>query len=120
MCDYETLDLAALCNVESAELGDLPPVPAGAQAIHGIPFLVGSPEGRLLGFGDGYVEIENVKRVGGIAVGLATDEPDCMKVDEWKRQRLAGVGADFVIPNFLCHHDLIATLFPSSVAAARG
>ncbi|HSB13439.1 MAG TPA: HAD family hydrolase, partial [Bryobacteraceae bacterium] len=55
---------------------------------------------EFLGFGDGYVEIENVKEVGGIAVGVATDEPECRKVDEWKRQRLAGVGADFIIPNF--------------------
>jgi phosphoglycolate phosphatase-like HAD superfamily hydrolase len=67
---------------------------------------------EFLGFGDGYVEIENVKEVGGIAVGVATDEPECRKVDEWKRQRLAGVGADFIIPNFLCHKDLLSVLFP--------
>ena len=29
---------------------------------------------RLLGFGDGFVEIENVKEVGGIAIGVASDE----------------------------------------------
>ena len=74
---------------------------------------------EFLGFGDGYVEIENVKRVGGIAVGVATDEPECTRVDLWKRNRLAAVGADYIIPNFLCHDELIATLFPSSVAAAR-
>ena len=56
---------------------------------------------EFLGFGDGYVEIENVKEVGGVAVGVATNEPDCLTVDEWKRRRLAGVGADFIIPNFL-------------------
>jgi phosphoglycolate phosphatase-like HAD superfamily hydrolase len=33
---------------------------------------------EFLGFGDGYVEIENVKQVGGIAVGVATEEPDCL------------------------------------------
>ena len=43
---------------------------------------------ELLGFGDGFVEIKNVKDVGGIAVGLATAEPECQVVDEWKRQRL--------------------------------
>ena len=56
---------------------------------------------ELLGFGDGYVEIENVKQVEGVAVGVATAEPECLTVDEWKRQRLTGVGADFIIPNYL-------------------
>jgi phosphoglycolate phosphatase len=66
----------------------------------------------FLGFGDGFVEIENVKEVGGVAVGVATAEPDCIEVDPWKRQRLAGVGADFIIPNFLCRQELLAALFP--------
>jgi phosphoglycolate phosphatase len=68
---------------------------------------------EFLGFGDGYVEIENIKEVGGVAVGVATAEPECRAVDQWKRQRLAGVGADFIIPNFLCHRELVATLFPN-------
>jgi phosphoglycolate phosphatase len=62
---------------------------------------------EILGFGDGYVEIENVKTVGGIAVGVATDEGDCLVVDEWKRNRLAGAGADYIIPNFLNQADLL-------------
>lgn len=68
---------------------------------------------EFLGFGDGYVEIENVKEVGGVAVGVATAEPECQVVDQWKRKRLAGVGADFIIPNFLSHRELLATLFPN-------
>ena len=68
---------------------------------------------QFLGFGDGYVEIENVKEVGGVAVGVATAEPECLIVDEWKRKRLAGVGADFIIPNFLCHQQLLGALFPN-------
>jgi phosphoglycolate phosphatase-like HAD superfamily hydrolase len=67
----------------------------------------------FLGFGDGYVEIENVKEVGGIAVGVATSEPECREVDSWKRKRLAGVGADFIIPNFLCGRELLEELFPT-------
>ena len=67
---------------------------------------------QLLGFGDGFVEIKNVKDVGGIAVGLATAEPECAVVDEWKRKRLISVGADFIIPNFLCREELLAKLFP--------
>jgi len=57
---------------------------------------------QLLAFGDGYVEIQNTKEVGGLAVAVASDEAHngsgCM--DEWKRQRLLGVGADVVIPDF--------------------
>jgi hypothetical protein len=68
---------------------------------------------EFLGFGDGYVEIQNVKQVGGVAIGVATDEPHCLKIDEWKRQRLIGVGADYIIPNFLEHKELFQTIFPS-------
>jgi phosphoglycolate phosphatase-like HAD superfamily hydrolase len=66
---------------------------------------------EFLGFGDGYVEIENVKQVGGVAVGIASDEPECRVVDTWKRDRLAGVGADYIVPNFLCHRELMDILF---------
>jgi APA family basic amino acid/polyamine antiporter len=67
---------------------------------------------EFLAFGDGYVEIEEVKKVGGIAVGAATEEPECRVIDEWKRSRLIGVGADMIVPNFLEHDALLATLFP--------
>ncbi|HUB79394.1 MAG TPA: HAD family hydrolase [Bryobacteraceae bacterium] len=66
---------------------------------------------QFLGFGDGYVEIENIKEVGGVAVGVATAEPECREVDQWKRRRLAGVGADFIVPNFLCREELMHSLF---------
>ena len=66
----------------------------------------------LLGFGDGYVEIKNVKEAGGVAVGVATDEPECEVVNQWKRERLVEVGADFVVPNFLCWDELSTVLFP--------
>jgi phosphoglycolate phosphatase-like HAD superfamily hydrolase len=57
---------------------------------------------QLLSFGDGYVEIENTKQVGGLAVAVASDEAHngSGRVDPWKRQRLLGVGADAVIPDF--------------------
>ena len=66
---------------------------------------------QFLGFGDGYVEIEEVKQVGGVTVGVASTEPECQTVDEWKRKRLIGVGADYIIPNYLCHNELMSTLF---------
>jgi phosphoglycolate phosphatase-like HAD superfamily hydrolase len=68
---------------------------------------------EFLGFGDGYVEIEEVKAVGGVAVGVATAEPDCVAVDEWKRARLIGVGADFVVPNYSAREPLLDALFPA-------
>jgi phosphoglycolate phosphatase len=57
---------------------------------------------RLLSFGDGYVEIENTKEVGGLAVAVASDEANngSGNFDEWKRGRLLGVGADVVIPDY--------------------
>lgn len=68
---------------------------------------------ELLGFGDGFVEIKNVKDVGGTAVGLATAEPESQVVDEWKRKRLVGVGVDFIVPNFLPREELLGKLFPN-------
>jgi phosphoglycolate phosphatase-like HAD superfamily hydrolase len=68
---------------------------------------------QFLGFGDGYVEIEEVKNVGGVAVGVASEEPACHRVDEWKRQRLIGVGADYIVPNYLCGEELFSSLFPA-------
>ncbi len=59
------------------------------------------PGDRLLGFGDGYVEIQNVKQVGGVAVAVASDEAARSgKPDPWKRDRLIGVGADLVVPDY--------------------
>jgi phosphoglycolate phosphatase len=68
---------------------------------------------EFLGFGDGYVEIEEVKNVGGVAVGVASEEPACAKVDPWKRLRLIGVGADYIVPNYLCGEELFSSLFPA-------
>jgi len=68
---------------------------------------------QILVFGDGYVEIEEVKNVGGVAVGVASEEPACTRVDPWKRTRLIGVGADYIVPNFLCRDELMSTLFPA-------
>jgi phosphoglycolate phosphatase-like HAD superfamily hydrolase len=70
-------------------------------------------EGRsLLAFGDGYVEIENVKSVGGTAVGVASDERGRSgEPDPWKRDRLIGVGADVVVPDFQDAAALVRYLF---------
>jgi phosphoglycolate phosphatase len=47
--------------------------------------------------------------VGGTAVGVATDEPECLAVDVKKRAWLAAAGADYIIPNYL--EDGLAQLF---------
>lgn len=66
----------------------------------------------LLGFGDGYVEIQNIKSVGGIAVAVASDETNRSgQPDPWKRDRLIGVGADLVIPDFRDYRPLLAYLW---------
>jgi phosphoglycolate phosphatase len=67
---------------------------------------------ELLGFGDGYVEIHNIKAVGGTAVAVASDEAGRSgKPDPWKRDRLIGAGADLVIPDFREHTALIRHLW---------
>ena len=68
-------------------------------------------QGReLLGFGDGYVEIENVVAVDGIAVGVASDEVRREGVNPWKRERLIRAGADVIIPEYREHEKLLSYL----------
>ena len=71
------------------------------------------PGEQLLAFGDGYVEIQNTKEVGGLAVAVASDEANngSGKMDEWKRKRLLGVGADIVIPDFRDSGALLEIIF---------
>ena len=66
----------------------------------------------LLAFGDGYVEIENTKQAGGLAVAVASDEANhgSGQIDAWKRERLLGVGADAVIPDYRDIDHLLAVL----------
>ena len=66
---------------------------------------------ELLGFGDGFVEIEEVKRAGGVAVAVASDEVNRRGVNEWKRNRLVQAGADVVIPEYRRADALLQWLF---------
>ncbi len=66
---------------------------------------------ELLSFGDGFVEIELVKNVGGFAVAVATDEVNKCGVDQKKRLRLLSAGADAVIPDFENFDELYNFLF---------
>ncbi len=65
---------------------------------------------ELLGFGDGFVEIEEVKRVGGVAVAVASDEVNRRGINAWKRNRLVQAGADLVIPEYRRHERLLRGL----------
>ncbi len=66
---------------------------------------------ELVTFGDGFVEIEDTKSVGGIAVGVASNEAARQGIDEWKRQRLIRAGADLIIPDYRGCDRLLAYLF---------
>ena len=81
-------------------------------------------ENRLSGpefvvFGDGFVEIEDGKSVGGIAVGVASDEATRSGVNQWKRNRLIQAGADIIVPDFRDSTDLVAYLFDEDGSADR-
>ncbi|MFL5243511.1 MAG: HAD family hydrolase [Gemmataceae bacterium] len=66
---------------------------------------------ELLGFGDGFVEIEEIKKVGGVAVAVASEEVKRSGVNEWKRRRLTQAGADLVIPDYRNARALLRFLF---------
>lgn len=76
------------------------------------------PGASLLGFGDGYVEIDNVRSSSGTAVGVASDEAGRSgRPDEWKRERLIGAGADFIVPDFREAARLLAYLWDGKAEA---
>jgi phosphoglycolate phosphatase len=71
--------------------------------------------GQLLGLGDGFVEIENVKQLGGVAIGCATDEAHRSgQVEQWKRTRLIQAGADVIVPDYRNWPKLAGQLFAAN------
>lgn len=68
--------------------------------------------GELVTFGDGMPEIADTKAVGGIGVGVATDEETRAGVHPRKRAVLLQAGADLIVPDFSAHAALSACLFP--------
>jgi phosphoglycolate phosphatase-like HAD superfamily hydrolase len=61
---------------------------------------MGAPPSALLSFGDGFVEIEETKRAGGTAVGVASEEETRRGVNAWKRDRLVRAGADVITGDY--------------------
>lgn len=70
----------------------------------------GNDPRALVAFGDGYVEIEETKKAGGTAIGVASQEETRQGVDLWKRNRLVGVGADVVVGDYRRLDELLALL----------
>ena len=66
---------------------------------------------ELLIVGDGYVEIENAKEVGAIAVGVASVEENMYNMNADKRERLIRAGADIIIRDFREGTQLLNYLF---------
>jgi phosphoglycolate phosphatase len=78
------------------------------QALHrrGIP-----PE-ALVGFGDGVVETENAHYLGGVAVGVASDEIGRSGIPAgWKRHRLIEAGAHLIVADYRDPAPLLAWLW---------
>jgi phosphoglycolate phosphatase len=73
---------------------------------------------ELIGFGDGFVEIEEIKRVGGVAVAVASDEVKRQGIHPWKRDRLVRAGADVVIGDYRHHDWLMQHLFEDTILLA--
>ena len=65
---------------------------------------------QLLAFGDGYVEIEETRRNGGVAVGVASEEETRRGVNAWKRNRLIRAGADIIIGDYRRQDELLHLL----------
>jgi beta-phosphoglucomutase-like phosphatase (HAD superfamily) len=65
---------------------------------------------QLLAFGDGYVEIEETRKNGGVAVGVASEEETRQGINAWKRDRLIRAGADIIIPDYRQQDELLSVL----------
>ena len=65
---------------------------------------------ELVAFGDGFVEIEETRRAGGVAVGIASREDGGTGCDPWKARRLQDVGAHLLVSDWLQSDLLLRTL----------
>src|SRR5204862_5046300 len=81
------------------------------RIVDGILASLGIRGDELLGFGDGVVETQEVKRVGGTFVGVASAEPGQTGVNADKRTRLAAAGADLIVPDYAEQPLLLNWLF---------
>ena len=68
---------------------------------------------ELAVFGDGPVEIQECRKHGGFAIGVASDEVRRFGLNHEKRTRLIKAGAQIIIPDFSQGHKLLDILFKS-------
>lgn len=66
---------------------------------------------ELIVFGDGPVEIQESRRFGGIAVGVASDEVRRHGLNPEKRSRLIKAGAHMIVPDFSQFQQIYNVLF---------
>lgn len=66
---------------------------------------------ELIVFGDGPVEIRECRRIGGMAIGVASDEVRKFDLNLSKRARLIKSGAHLIIPDFSQYNYLKEILF---------
>lgn len=66
---------------------------------------------ELIVFGDGPVEIRECRKVGGITVGIACEEPRRYGLSLEKRTRLIRSGAQIIIPDYAQQEALLKLLF---------
>lgn len=55
---------------------------------------------QIVAFGDGPVEIREINKRGGLAIGIASDEVRRFGLNRQKRSRLIRAGADIIIPDY--------------------
>lgn len=67
--------------------------------------------GQLLGFGDGYSETVEIHAVGGLMVGVASQEVGVPGIHAMKRDMLIELGADVIVSDYHEPHRLAAWLF---------
>jgi phosphoglycolate phosphatase-like HAD superfamily hydrolase len=68
------------------------------------------PGEQVVGFGDGFVEIEEIRKIGGLAVGVASNEVERQGINTWKRNRLIQAGAQIIIGDYRQLDELFATI----------
>lgn len=95
-------------HVYAPKVGD-----AGFSKVRVIESILGSlgiHGEELLGFGDGVVETQEVKRVGGLMVGVASVEAGKTGLHAGKRDTLATAGADIIIADYREQESLLRWL----------
>lgn len=65
---------------------------------------------ELMGFGDGFVEIQEISKRGGLAIGVASEEERRVGVNAWKRSRLIDAGAHLIVGDYRCLPELFELL----------